>query len=152
MNLLLSLDLSCKRDNVSKTSPGWIKVKQIENKGFLFGVIQLAYLACAIQRGFFKYWLAEGHETLLYNIPLSLGKGSATRQAINCVEHGVDHDGPVVCSSKQWSTLCKKRQYSRTEVAVQSQGHFSCAECRLKSEKTKNCLDSLHYLKDRQIH
>lgn len=52
------------------------------------------------------------------------------------MEHGVDHDGAVVRASKQWSTLGEQRENGRAEVAVQRQGHFSCTESHLRSQRS----------------
>lgn len=49
--------------------------------------------------------LAERHQALLYDVPLGLGEGSATGQAVDGVEHGVDHNGAVVSAGKQRRTF-----------------------------------------------
>lgn len=62
--------------------------------------------------------LAQSHEALLNDVSLGLSEGSATRQPVDCVQHGVDHYGSVVTSSKERGTLGNERQHGRAQVAV----------------------------------
>ncbi len=75
--------------------------------------------------------LAQSHEALFNDVSLSLCEGSSTRQPVDCVQHGVNHYGSVVTASKEWGTLGDERQHSRTQVAVQGEGHLCGAESNL---------------------
>lgn len=75
--------------------------------------------------------LAQGHEALLNDVSLGLREGSSTRQTIDCVQHGVNHYGSVVTAGEQRGALSDEWQHSRTQVAVQSQGHLRGAESNL---------------------
>lgn len=79
--------------------------------------------------------LAQCHETLLYDVSLGFGEGSSTRQPIDGVQHGVDHDCPVIAASKQRGTFGDERQHSRTQVAVQRKGHLCGAESNLVKDR-----------------
>lgn len=75
--------------------------------------------------------LAQCHEALLNYVSLGLCEGSSTRQPIDCVQHGVNHYSSVVTASKERGTLGDEWQHGRTQVAVQSKGHFCGAESNL---------------------
>ena len=43
-----------------------------------------------------EHLLAEGHEALLNDVPLGFGERAPPREPVDGVQHGVDHNGPVV--------------------------------------------------------
>lgn len=75
--------------------------------------------------------LAQSHEALFNDVSLRLCEGSTTRQPVDRVQHGVNHYGSVVTASEERCTLSDEWQHSRTQVAVQSQGHLCGAESSL---------------------
>lgn len=75
--------------------------------------------------------LAQSHEALFNNVSLGFCEGSSTRQSVDGVQHGVNHNGSMVTASKERGTLGDERQHSRAEIAVQSESHLSGAESNL---------------------
>lgn len=82
-------------------------------------------------------WLDQGHEAVLDDITLSLGKCASTGQAVDGVQHGVNHDGPMVSTRKQRSTLGQKWQHGRTQITVECQRHLGGTERHLKPKHTE---------------
>lgn len=56
--------------------------------------------------------LDKRHKAVLDDVPLGLGKCTATGQSVDGVQHRVDHDSTVVSASEQWGALCEQRQHS----------------------------------------
>lgn len=57
---------------------------------------------------------AQTHETLLNDVPLRLGERTATRQPVDGVQHGVNHDGPVVRAGEERGALGDEGQHGQT--------------------------------------
>lgn len=79
--------------------------------------------------------LAQSHEALLDDVSLSLGEGPSSRQPVDGVQHGVDHDRPVVAASKEGGALGDEWQHCRAQVAVEGQGHLGSAEGNLVEQR-----------------
>lgn len=71
---------------------------------------------------------AECHEAILDDVALCLGERAATGKAVHRVKHGVNHDGAVLGSRKQWRTFGDERQHRQAQVAVKRQRHLGGAE------------------------
>lgn len=75
--------------------------------------------------------LAQSHEALFNDVSLSLRESTSTGQAVDGVQHGVNHNSSVVTPGKEWGTFGDKRQNGRAQVAVQSKSHLRGAESSL---------------------
>lgn len=80
-------------------------------------------------------WPAQRHETLLDDVSLSFSERSSSREPVDGVQHGVDHDSAVISTSNQRSTFSDERQHGRTKVTVQSQSHLCGTEGSLGNER-----------------
>lgn len=89
--------------------------------------------------------LAQSHEALFNDVSLGLCEGSSTRQPVDCVQHWVNHYGSVVTASKERGTLGDEWQHSRTQVAVQSEGHLCGAESNLLNRYSKQKVQQYGY-------
>lgn len=53
------------------------------------------------------------------------------------MQHGVDHDGPVLGAGEERGTLGDEGQHSQAQIAIQGQRHLGSAECGLRQERKR---------------
>lgn len=65
-----------------------------------------------------RFILAQSHKAFLNDVSLGLREGSSARQPVDCVQHGINHNGAVIAASEERGAFGDEWQHSRAQVTI----------------------------------